>query len=40
MLVECFEKVKFGVLFDLYAEVVKLLDGSVTSKEVKRSGTE
>ena len=39
MLVECFEQIQLGVLLDLNAQVVKLFDGSVTSKEVKRSGT-
>ena len=40
MLVKCFKKIKLRVLLDLNAEVVELLDGSVTCKEVERSGTE
>ena len=40
MLVECFKKIKLRVLLDLNTEVVELLDGCVTSKEVERSGTE
>ena len=40
MLVERLEQIQLGVLFDLHAQVVQLLDRCVTSQEVKRSGTE
>ena len=40
MLVECLEQIQLRVFLDLNAQVVKLLDGSVTSQEVHRSGTE
>ena len=40
MLVECVEQIQLGVLLDLNADVVKLLDWSITCKEVERSGTE
>ena len=39
MFVESFEQVKFGVFFDFNAKVVKLLNRSITSKEVEWSRT-
>ena len=40
MLVERFKQIKFGVLFDLHAQIVKLLDRRIAGKEVERSGAE
>ena len=40
MLVEGLKQIQLGVLLDLNAEIVKLLDRCITCKEVQRSGTE
>ena len=40
MLVEALEQVKLGVLFDLHAKVVQLLDRCITCQEVQRTRTE
>ncbi len=37
MFVECFKQIQFGVLLDLNAQVVKLLDRCITCQEVQRS---
>ena len=40
MLVERLKQIKLGILLNLNAEVVKLLDWCITCKEIKRSRSE
>ena len=40
MLLKCLKQIQLGLLFDLDAEIIQLLDRRVAGKEVRRSGTE
>ena len=40
MLVEGLKEIQFGVLLDLHAEIVQLLDRSIACKEIQRSRSE
>src|SRR5699024_2944403 len=40
MLIKCLEQIQLGVLFDLNANIVELLDRCITCEEVKRSRSE
>ena len=40
MLVEGFEQIQLGVLLDLNAQIIELLDGCVACQEILRTGAE
>ena len=40
MLVKCLEQIQLGILLNLHAQVVKLLDWRIAGQEIQRPWTE